>query len=356
MNKFVVIMAGGVGTRFWPLSREKKPKQFISVDGNKCMLVQTIERVCQVIPPENCFIITNQELLDITQETIKDIIPVSNVIAEPLRKNTATCIAYATLLLKQKYENGVLSFLPADAYIKDNLNYAKALEKGFLAANNTKNIVTIGIPPTFPSSGYGYIQVDVEDNNKDYSKVKAFIEKPDSDKAKKLVTSNEYLWNSGIVLGDMDVLIKQIKLFLPNHYDKLLEAVLKQNTDYFNYYIEKAYQDVENVSFDVGVLEKSKEIYMVKGVFDWDDMGSMDALSKTLEMDLEGNFVHGSFCGLDTSDCVIYSENKLIGTIGLHNLVVACTKDAIVICPRDRVQEIKSLVNELKEKGYEDYI
>jgi mannose-1-phosphate guanylyltransferase len=356
MDKYVVIMAGGVGSRFWPLSREKKPKQFISANGDKCMLIQTIERVLEVVPPKNCFIITNQELQKITQDTIKNILPSSNIIEEPLRKNTATCIAYACLLLKQRLGEGYLSFIPADGYVKDNTNYVKALENAYLAAKNTKNIVTIGINPTYPATGYGYIQIDMKNSNEDYSKVEKFIEKPELEKAKEFVASNEYLWNSGIVLGDMDVIIDNIKQFLPEHYNKLSEAILNLNTPNYNNEIEKAYQEVQNISFDVSVLEKSEEIYTVRGSFDWDDMGSMEALSKTLDKDFEGNSIKGKYFGLETSNCVIYSEDMLVTTIGIENMVVASTKDAIIVCPRDKVQDIKSLVNELKLNGYEDFI
>lgn len=356
MDKYVVIMAGGVGSRFWPLSREKKPKQFISADGGKCMLIQTIERVLEVVPPENCFVITNRELQKITKDTIKNILPFSNIIEEPLRKNTATCIAYACLLLKQKYGEGYLSFIPADGYVKDNINYVKALENAYLAAESTKHIITIGINPTYPATGYGYIQVDMESSHEYASKVIKFIEKPDVNTAKKLIESDEYLWNSGIVLGDMDVLIDHIKQFLPEHYKKLSEAILNLNNQYFNHDIEMAYQEVENISFDVSVLEKSKKLDTVRGFFDWDDMGSMEALSKTLNKDLEGNSIKGKYLGLETSNCVIYSEDMLVTTIGIENMVIACTKDAMIVCPRDKVQDIKSLVNELKMNGYEDFI
>jgi mannose-1-phosphate guanylyltransferase len=356
VDKYVVIMAGGVGSRFWPLSREKKPKQFISADGGKCMLIQTIERVCQVVPPENCFIITNRTLQKISQETIKDIIPTSNIIEEPLRKNTATCIAYSCMLLKQKFGSGYLSFIPADGFVKDSNNYVKALENAYLAAERTKSIVTIGINPTYPATGYGYIQIDTANSLKKDSKVKKFIEKPDYETAEKFVTSNEYLWNSGIVLADMDVLIDHIRQFLPRHYSQLSEAILHLNAESFKEDIKKAYHEVQNISFDVSVLEKSKNIYTVRGYFDWDDMGSMEALSITLNQDVKGNSVRGKHVGLDTSNCVIYSEDLLITTIGIEDMVVASTKDAIIVCPRNRVQDIKALVNELKIKGYEDFL
>lgn len=355
MDQYVVIMAGGVGSRFWPLSREKKPKQFLSADEGKCMLIQTIERVCEVVPPKNCFIITNKNLLDITQQTIKNIIPYSNIIEEPLRKNTAACIAYATLFLKQKFGSGLLSFIPADGYVKDKTNYVKALNNAYIAAERTKNIVTIGINPTFPSTGYGYIHIAMDDKEKNDARVLQFVEKPDLETAKGFVASKEYLWNSGIVLGDMDVLIDNIKLFIPNHYNKLAKALINWGKDNYNTEIEKAYQALENTSFDVGVLEKSSNIQTVKGWFDWNDIGSMDALSKTLPNDEKGNSIRGDYFGLETSNSVIYSEGMLIATIGIDNMIVACTKDAIIVCPKDMAQDIKLLVQELKQNGYKDF-
>ncbi|MDF2941979.1 MAG: mannose-phosphate guanylyltransferase [Herbinix sp.] len=356
MDKYAVIMAGGVGSRLWPLSREAKPKQFISADDDKCMLIQTIERICEVVPAEKCFIITNKNLHDITLDTIKGFLPSSNIILEPTRKNTATCIAYASVFLKHKIGSGILSFIPADGYVKDNTNYRKALENAYLAAEITNNIVTIGINPTYPATEYGYIHADFSTCNENFTHVINFYEKPELENAKLYLDSGEYLWNSGIVLGDMNVIIDNIKRYLPDHFNKLSEAIVHLDNQDYDVIIEKAYEEVQNISFDKGVLENSKQIYTVKGFFDWDDIGSLDSFSKTLSKDSSGNSIRGKHFGLETSDSVIYSDDVLIATIGINNMIIASTKDAIIICPRDRAQEIKSLVEKLKQNGYEYFI
>ena len=354
VEKYIVIMAGGTGSRLWPLSRENKPKQFISVKGNQCMLIQTIERVRKIISAENCFIITNKNLFDITKKTVKDIIPISNIILEPERKNTAACIIYASLLLKERIGTGLLCFVPADGYIKNHINYKLAIEQAYLAAENTNGLVIIGIDPSYPATGYGYIQINPDEEiSENAFRVNHFIEKPDLDTAKGFISSGDYLWNSGIVLGSIDAIIDSTKAFLPNHFREISDAVKQIDGQELNASIAEAYDKISDISFDKGVLEKSDCIHAVKGYFDWDDIGSLDALSKTFLSDAAGNSIQGDFLGIDTSKSAIYSDGVLVTTIGVENMIIAATKDAILICPKDRIQDIKMLVEKLKINGFE---
>lgn len=357
MERFVVIMAGGSGTRLWPISTKGRPKQFIKVDEGGCMLVQTIERLCETVPADHCYIVTNKNLMDITRVTVKDLIPVSNIIPEPDNRNTAACIAYATKVLKKKFANGLLCFVPADGYVKDRKEYKEAIELAYGAAEKTNSLVVVGITPTYPATGYGYIQID-KDRGEDERvlMVQKFIEKPDLDTARKLVASGEFLWNGGILVGSMDAIIDSIKEFLPDHDKKISEALERAGDEDDNKYIEDAYNEIQNISFDNGVLEKIKCIYVIKGHFDWDDIGSLDALSRTLSTDSGGNVTNGHHFGMETNNSVIYSEDILITTIGIDNLIVASTRDAIIVCPRSRAQDVKGLVELLKQKGYKDYL
>jgi len=353
MEKFVVIMAGGSGTRLWPLSKETKPKQFLSIDDGNCMLVQTIEHICEIVPASNCFIITNRDLLDITKDTVKDLIPYSNIILEPEKKNTAACVAYASLLLKKRFGEGLFCFVPADGYVKDHRGYKNAIELAFVAAERADNLVIIGITPTYPSTGYGYIQIEKDTNIEErVLKVLRFIEKPNFETAQKLVSSGEFLWNGGILAGNMNTLAESIKSFLPDHFKKLSEAVKQETQEDLNTHIENAYNELQNTSFDKGVLEKSKNICVIRGDFDWDDIGSIDTLSKTLNSDVKGNAIKGQHFAIDTSNSVIYGDDIFIATIGIDNLIVAATKEAIIVCPRDRAQDVKILVEELKHNGF----
>ncbi len=356
MDKFIVIMAGGSGTRLWPLSREVKPKQFINIADGNCMLVQTIERVCEIVPAERCFTITNKKLVNITQNTVKDLIPLSNILVEPEKKNTAACISYATLLLKERYGEGLVCFVPADGYVKDNKAYKEAIELAYAAAEKTDGLVIIGITPTYPATGYGYIQIDNDEDADKILRVLKFIEKPNLETAKKLISTGEYLWNGGILVGSMDAIIKNITAFLPEHYNRISDAIMHIDEGSGNTYIENAYNEIKNISFDNGVLENSNDVFVVKGSFDWDDIGSIEALSKTMELDADGNAIRGKHLGLETCNSVIVGEDKLIATMGIDNLIIVSTPDVILVCPKNKAQDIKIIVDILRCSGYKNLL
>ncbi len=357
MEKFVVIMAGGSGTRLWPLSKEKKPKQFISVDDGECMLVQTINRVCRSVPPSNCFIVTNQDLVELTKEVVKDLIPFSNIIPEPRKKNTAACIAYTAMLIDKKPGEAILCFVPADGYVKDELGYAETINLAFSAAEEKDSLVVIGISPSYPSTAYGYIKVDIGAGSENQIlKVIMFTEKPSEDIARSMLESGDYLWNGGILAGTSKAIINQVKQYIPEHYNSITNALAQLGSDNFNTYIDNAYNELQDISFDSAVLEKSDDIYVIRASFEWYDIGSIDTLSETLEKDKDSNSWKGDYIALQTTNSVIYADGILIGVIGLDNMIVAGTNEAVIVCPREKAQEVKSLVEILKQKGYEIFL
>jgi len=357
MQKYAVLMAGGSGTRLWPLSKEDSPKQFILVEGDCSMMILTIKRLCNVVKPEHCYVITSKRLADITKKTVSGYIPEENVLLEPERKNTAACIALATLLLQKRHNEGLLCFVPADGYVKDTESYAEALKLAFDTAEQTNGLVVIGVKPAYPADGYGYIHVEtVPDTGAKVSRVLEFIEKPSAEKAEELIRSGDYLWNCGIVVGSMDAVIRNVMEYLPEHYDKLSNALEKGESETSNH-VEKAYHDIQSISFDNGVLEKcAQSLYAVSASFDWDDIGSIDALAKTLDADSDGNLVKGRHVGLNTTNSVIYGKDIAICTIDLDNMIVAGTKDEVLVCPRNTSQKIKILVDKLKQQGHEDLL
>jgi mannose-1-phosphate guanylyltransferase len=310
-----------------------------------------------VVKPEQCFIITNRDLLDITRGHTGGYIPEDNIIPEPERRNTAACIAYATLLLHQKYDDGVFCFVPADGYVEDCENYSKALKSALDTAAYSDRLVIIGVKPTYPATGYGYIHVEPEsETGEKPSPVLDFVEKPDAETAQKLVLSSEYLWNCGIVAGSANVFIQHIRQHLPEHY-RILSGALQQTKEKGLYEgIEEAYQKIPGISFDNGVLEKSHSLYAVRASFDWDDIGSIDALAKTLKSDTRGNRVEGRHIGINTTNSIIYADGIAICTIDVNNMVVAGTKEAVVVCSRNKSQEIKKLVEKLKQTGNKDLL
>ncbi|AEY68168.1 mannose-1-phosphate guanylyltransferase [Clostridium sp. BNL1100] len=357
MEKFVVIMAGGSGTRLWPLSKEKKPKQFISVDDGECMLVQTINRVCRSIPPSNCFIVTNQSLVELTKEVVKDIIPHSNIISEPQKKNTAACIAYTAMLLDKKLGEAVLCFVPADGYVKDQQGYTETINLAFRAAEEKDSLVVIGINPSYPSTAYGYIKIDKEAGSEEQIlKVIRFTEKPNEETARTMLESGDYLWNGGILAGKSKTIINQIKQNIPQYFISITNAIIHEGSENFNTYIDNAYNEIQDISFDNAVLEKSKDICVIRASFDWDDIGSIDTLSGTLQKDKDSNSWKGDYIALETTDSVIYADGILIAVIGLDNMIVAGTNEAVIVCPRGRAQEVKGLVEIIKKNGYDNFL
>jgi mannose-1-phosphate guanylyltransferase len=355
LEKYAVIMAGGSGTRLWPFSRESKPKQFISVDGNKSFLAQTIDRICDVIPAEKCFVITNKDYLNLTKDAVKDLIPISNIILEPLKKNTAACIAYATLYLEKRFGKGLVCFIPADSYVRNKVDYQNAIRQAYQAVESGEKIIIIGVKPSYPSTGFGYIQVDSE-VKKGISKVVQFKEKPNLETAKEYIKTEKYLWNSGIVAGQLHVLINGIQQLMPEHYERISVALSNKDTSDYPSSIENAYSHLEDISFDYAFLEKSTNLHAVKGDFGWYDIGSLEAISILLGTDEHNNSIFGKHLGLDTENSTIFSLDSLITTIGISDMIIVEIDGIIIVCPKERAQDVKSLVGMLKKNGYEKYL
>lgn len=354
MEKYAVVMAGGSGSRLWPLSRESKPKQFIRIENDQCMILKTIGRLHELVPLDHIYIVTNQNLSEITQETVKNLLPTSNILLEPSRKNTAACILYATLLLEQKFGDGLLCFVPADGLVRDIPAYCAALDQAYRTAQQTGELVVIGINPTYPATGYGYIHLaEAEKAGASSYPVDRFTEKPNRETAVQFLASKEYFWNSGILTGRISAILNSSKQYLPDHYHTIYAALHPEDGQNSPGTVDAAYNRLQDISFDCGVLEKTHSIRAVVAHFDWDDIGNLDALSQVFRTDENGNAVAGKFCGMDTKNSVIYSDGALISTIGIKNMLVASTGDAVLVCPRDRVQEIKNLVDRLKANGFE---
>ena len=369
MNVYGVIMAGGGGTRFWPLSRQSRPKQLLNLSGKELMINETIDRISSVIPKKDIFIVTNSlqynEMCKATTNRIKP----EHILEEPMGRNTTACIGYAAIKILKEYGDGVMCIFPSDHYIKDEIGFSKTLEMAVDEAVTRDVLVTIGITPTYPATGYGYIRHIDEPNAGDdgncihgkstngaIKKVLEFKEKPDEKTAQMYIESGEYSWNSGMFIWKASVILNEIKKFLPDIYRKLMQMYEKFETDEEKETISKIYPTIESISIDYGIMEKSKNVEVIPADFGWNDVGSFDNLDAMYDKDEDDNIIKGDFIGIDSTDCVILSKDKLIATIGMKDVVIVESEDAILVCDKSRAQDVKKIVDILEKKEYYKYI
>ncbi|MDP3831600.1 MAG: mannose-1-phosphate guanylyltransferase, partial [Ignavibacteriaceae bacterium] len=273
MNLYAVIMAGGVGSRFWPRSRESSPKQLLKILGESTMIQETVKRLESLIPNERIFIITNKVQSEEIKKQLPNI-PVENIIEEPFGRNTAACIGVASLLIQSKDTEAVTIVLPADHIIKEGDIFRNTLEQAAKFANDSNGLVTIGIPPTRPETGYGYIQIDDQEVENSLYKVFTFAEKPNYSTAVRFLESGDFLWNSGMFIWRVDVILDEIKIHMHDLYFELENLKPHCFKDSFNDSLYTAYGQLRSISIDYGIMEKSKQVYLIKGNFSWSDVGS----------------------------------------------------------------------------------
>lgn len=359
MKIYAVIMAGGKGERFWPKSRLSMPKQFLSVtDDGKTMIQHTVERLHPMIENENILIITNKNYESIIKEQLPEI-PEGNILFEPCAKNTAPAIALGAFFIKKQLEeDAVMMVLPSDHLITHVNMFQKTLSNAILAAESGKNLVTIGIVPSYPETGYGYINFNCSKNDevgKNLYKVNRFVEKPNLETAKKYVAEGNYLWNMGLFVWKVSSILDALKEFVPETY-RLLERVFFAESENEKLTLMEAFALCKSESIDYAVMEKSSNILTTTGSFCWDDVGSWLALERTKCSDENGNVISGNTVTYDTENCIIQGEKKLIATVGLENLVIVDTEDAILICNKDKCQNIKSITEKLRNEGRNQYL
>lgn len=317
---YVVIMAGGSGERFWPRSRQKLPKQFLSIVSEKSMLDETIDRIKGVVPDDRIYIVVNKRHVPLVKKY-------KNVIQEPISRNTAPCIALSARIIQKKDPGGIMVVLPADHYIKDVHKFRDTIEMAINVAQKEDVLVTLGITPISPHTGYGYIKKGKKLSSGVY-KISKFTEKPDLKTAKRYLASGNYLWNSGIFIWKIKTILEEIDKYLPN----ILEGT-------------------EKISIDYGVMEKTKRAVVIESKFGWDDVGNWASLDRYFKKDKDGNIFQGEVVCKDVKDSTIISEGALVAGIGVSGLVIVATKDALLLCPKERAEEVKDIVGILKERN-----
>lgn len=351
MKIYGIVMAGGGGTRFWPLSRKDNPKQLLNLSGKEIMVNETIDRLSQVAAKDNIYIVTNSsQVKKMNAVTDGRILP-DHILSEPSARNTAACIGYAAIKIAKSYSDGIMVITPSDAYIKNDKEFANILRKAIKEAEETDNLVTIGITPTFPATGYGYIHF--EENKGTVKRVLQFVEKPDWETAKKYVSTNEYVWNSGIFVWKASVILNKFKELLPDIYADLEKIANSFDTPDEEKVLNEVYPSIRSISIDYGIMEKSNDIKVVPGEFGWNDVGSWDMLGVLHDSDSDGNITVGNTLSIDTKNSIIYSSGKLVATVGIEDLIVVETPDALMVCPKDKAQDVKKIVDKLKEQKKE---
>ncbi|MCH5275133.1 MAG: mannose-1-phosphate guanylyltransferase [Lachnospiraceae bacterium] len=360
MKVYGIIMAGGGGTRFWPLSRKALPKQFLNLTGRDILVNETFDRLAGLMEKENIFVITNTIYADKTLELMKGRIMEDHILKEPAARNTAACIGYAAMEIMKKQGDGVLCIVPSDHYIRQEALYTQILQQGIALAEEKDFLVTIGIAPTYPATGYGYIKSSAAKNAEGvaaaYRAVEEFVEKPSEVVAGEYLRAGGYSWNSGIFIWKASVILQAFEKLLPDIYDCLVKIGEAIECGEEARVLEEVYPGIPKLSIDYGIMERADNVVMLEGAFGWNDVGSLDALALLHDTDAWGNVGVGSHIFMDTEGTICYSKDKLIAASGVKDLIIVEAEDAILVCRKEKAQEVKNLVEFLKANGKEQYL
>ena len=351
---YAVIMAGGKGTRFWPLSRETFPKQFLKIVGERTLIQETIHRLYGEVKPSNILIVTTTGQSDIVKWQLMEVMDDVRCVIEPEGKNTAAAITLAAFKLHKKNPRALMLVLPSDHYITDTEGFRATVRRAAEEAQKG-NIVTFGIKPARPETGYGYIKAGSRLRG-GVARVQKFVEKPAMRTAKSFIKEGSYYWNSGMFIFKTSVIIEELKKYMPGMHEAFSGIRAALNTKKEDAALAGMYGSLESVSIDYGIMEKSKKVVMVAAGFPWSDIGSWSALDEVLDRDSDGNISLGNVVGIDCSNSIFFGGGRLIAAIGLKDMVVVDTSDATLIAPKDKVQKVKDLVGRLKEEGKEEYL
>lgn len=368
MSNYAVIMAGGVGTRFWPKGTTKVPKQFLKIAvETETLIQQAYKRLEGLFYDSKIFVVTNILYRNEVKKQLPKI-PEENIICEPTGRNTAPCIGLACLFINQFENKANVLVVAADHLIDDVPEFHRVINSGLKFVNDNGGIVTLGIHPTNPETGYGYIQYDADnfsevelEKNGDSTfekiyKVKTFAEKPNIEVAKAFLESGDFLWNSGMFIFRTDTMMEEIKKFMPE-LDESLERLSKNiMLKDFPKHLEKEYSKLKSTSIDYGVMEKAKDVFIIRSNFGWNDVGAWDEVYNIKEKNCDGNVKQGRTVTINTKNCLIINDLKMVATIGVEDLIVINTENGLLICKRGEAQSVKEVVDYLRRKGLDQYL
>jgi mannose-1-phosphate guanylyltransferase len=356
-NYYAVIMAGGIGSRFWPMSTQAFPKQFHDMLGTgQTLLQKTFSRLNKIIPSQNIYILTNEIYLEITLKQLPEI-SAKQVVLEPAMRNTAPCILLSALKIKKENPNALMIVAPSDHWIEDETAFASDVQTCFDAAQREDVLLTLGIAPTFPNTGYGYIESDKNDTT-EIKKVKQFREKPDYETAKDFIAAGNFVWNAGIFIWSAKSIVASFEKNLAEMNSLFSKGINVLNTSEEKEFIEKKYPEAENISIDYGILEKAENVFVKKATFDWNDLGTWGALYDKLEKEENENAIVNAEILLNNSknNMIFTDSKKLVVLDGIEDYIVVDKEDVLLLFPKKKEQEIKQLLKEVSNKFGKKYL
>jgi len=355
MKTTAVIMAGGRGERFWPKSRNSCPKQFLSLTSDgETMIQKTVRRLLPLVDMSDIYIVTNAAYGSLVAEQLPDI-PKENILSEPAARNTAPCIAFAAAVINRKYDDAIMMVLPSDHLIGLEDIYINTLKKAARVAEQNGNLVTIGITPEYPETGYGYINFGSEDESGAY-RVKRFVEKPDLATAEMYFTSGKYLWNSGMFAWKLSTILDNIKRLMPDIYEGAVKIGEAYGTDSFNEVLVREFTAFRSESVDFGIMEKAENIYTIPGSFGWDDVGSWLAVERINKTDSDKNYITGDVISVASRHTTVCGGKRLIAAVGLEDVIIVDTDDAVLVCSKNSTQDVKKVIAQLREQGRNELV
>lgn len=360
-DNYCVIMAGGIGSRFWPMSRTNKPKQFLDVLGVGESLIQmTYKRFLKICPKDNIYIVTNSVYKDLVIQQLQGI-KQECIICEPARRNTAACITYANFKILNKNKNANIIVAPSDHLILKEDDFVSVVNKALKGAKENDILITLGIEPSYPNTGYGYIQYDKVDGLKtdnEIKKVKLFTEKPNIEMAQKFIESGDFLWNAGIFIWSLKSINKALETYLPDIYNTFKEGVGLYDTDKEQDFINETYTSCQSISIDYGVMEKASNVYVIPSDFGWSDVGTWKALYEVRAKDDNGNSITGK--NVMTYDCknniVTIDDKKLAVLQGLEDYIIVNNENILLICQKSQEQRVKQFLTDVEVGKGNEYL
>jgi mannose-1-phosphate guanylyltransferase len=356
---YAVIMAGGSGTRFWPLSRSSTPKHMLTIVSEKPLITECVERFEGTLPPDHVLVVTTAEQAPAIREALPQV-PYDNVIVEPVGRDTAACIGYAASIVRHRDPEAVMAVLPSDHVISPVERFVESLISAEEVARRQGGLITFGIRPSFAHTGMGYIHrgEPVETiNGFRMFRLRRFREKPNIDLAQQFIATGEHYWNSGIFVWRVADILHEIEEHMPEHHALLSKIEQSMDTEDFQRVVEETYPNFPRISIDFGVMEMARNVFVIEADYDWDDVGNWVAIPKHHPVDMHGNTVLAEFQCVDATDCIVVGEPRhLMTAVGVQNLVIVHTADATLVCSRDKCGEVKSLVAKLAEIGRTDVL